>query len=410
MARMVIIGGGKAGARAAVALRENGHEGPITLIAGEVHAPYDRPPLSKAVITDADHPHPPFLTDEATLKSINVELIAGTAAQSIDRAGHTVHLADGRTVPYDKLLLATGAIPRRINLPGSDSVRVRYLRTFEDALALRTQIHGGGHVIVIGGGFIGLEVASSARKLGASVTLIEGLPRVLSRGVPEEVAQVVTRRHEVEGVDIRCSTGITGFEDRSDKVAVTLSDGKAVVGDLVLVGIGAVPVTALAEKSGLLIENGISVDDRLRTSDPDIYAAGDCVSFPLTVYGGRRVRLESWRSAQDQGALAAANMLGKGEQLATVPWFWSDQYDLTLQIAGLQDEGVSTVRRDLSDTAFILFHIAADGRLVAASGIGLGNAVAKDIRLAEMIIGKGLKPAPAELADPTVNMKRLLAG
>lgn len=170
------------------------------------------------------------------------------------------------------------------------------------------------------------------------------------------------------------------------------------------------PATALAERSGLLIENGIAVDDRLRTSDPDIYAAGDCVSFPLTVYGGRRVRLESWRSAQDQGALAAANMLGKGEQLATVPWFWSDQYDLTLQIAGLQDEGVSTVRRDLSDTAFILFHIAADGRLVAASGIGLGNAVAKDIRLAEMIIGKGLKPAPAELADPTVNMKRLLAG
>ncbi len=410
MARMVIIGGGKAGARAAVALRENGHEGPITLITGEIHAPYDRPPLSKAVITDADHPHPPFLTDEATLKSINVELIAGTVAQSIDRAGHAVHLADGRTVQYDKLLVATGAVPRRINLPGSDSARVRYLRTYEDAMALRTQIHDGGHVIIIGGGFIGLEVASSARKLGASVTLIEGLPRVLSRGVPEEVAQVVTRRHETEGVDIRCSTGITGFEDRGDKVEVVLSDGKAVVGDLVLIGIGAVPVTALAEKSGLLIENGIAVDDRLRTSDPDIYAAGDCVSFPLTVYGGRRVRLESWRSAQDQGALAAANMLGKGEQLATVPWFWSDQYDLTLQIAGLQDEGVSTVRRDLSDTAFILFHIAADGRLVAASGIGVGNAVAKDIRLAEMIIGKGLKPAPAELADPTVNMKRLLAG
>ena len=410
MEKMVIIGGGKAGARAAVALRENGHEGSITLIAGEVHAPYDRPPLSKAVITDADHPLPPFLTDEATLKSINVELIAGTVAQSIDRAGHAVHLADGRSVHYDKLLLATGAVPRRINLPGSDSARVRYLRTYEDAMGLRTQIHDGGHVIIIGGGFIGLEVASSARKLGASVTLIEGLPRVLSRGVPEEVAQVVTRRHEAEGVDIRCSTGITGFEDRGDKISVMLSDGKAVVGDLVLIGIGAVPVTDLAEKSGLLIENGIAVDDRLRTSDPDIYAAGDCVSFPLTVYGGRRVRLESWRSAQDQGALAAANMLGKGEQLATVPWFWSDQYDLTLQIAGLQDEGTATVRRDLSETAFILFHIAADGRLVAASGIGVGNAVAKDIRLAEMIIGKGLKPAPTELADPTVNMKRLLAG
>ncbi len=410
MAAMVIIGGGKAGARAAVALRENGFDGPVTLVTGEIHAPYDRPPLSKAVITDSDHPNPPFLTDEATLKSINVDLISGVAAQSIDRKGHAVLLADGRTIPYGKLLLATGAIPRRLNLPGSDVPQVRYLRTYEDAMLLREQIHKGGHVIIIGGGFIGLEVASSARKLGASVTLIEGLPRILSRGVPEEVAQVVTKRHEAEGVDIRCSTGITGFENRGEKIAVLLSDGKAVVGDLVLIGIGAVPVIELAEKSGLLIENGIAVDDRLRTSDPDIYAAGDCVSFPLTVYGGRRVRLESWRSAQDQGALAAANMLGKGEQLTTVPWFWSDQYDLTLQIAGLQDEGTATVRRDLSDTAFILFHIAADGRLVAASGIGVGNAVAKDIRLAEMIIGKGLKPAPAELADPTVNMKRLLAG
>lgn len=410
MAGMVIIGGGKAGARAAVALRENGWQGDITLVAGETHAPYDRPPLSKSVITDDAHPQPPFLTDEATLKSINVEFLPGVAADSIDRAARTVTLSDGSKLSYGKLLIATGAVPRRINLPGSDHPSIRYLRTYEDSLALRARIRQGGHIIIIGGGFIGLEVASSARKLGASVTLIEGLPRILSRGVPEEVAKIVSARHEAEGVDIRCASGITGFEDRAGKVAVILSDGKSVAGDLVLIGIGAVPVTGLAEKAGLLVENGIAVDDRLRTSDPDIYAAGDCVSFPLAVYGGRRVRLESWRSAQDQGALAAANMLGKGEQLATVPWFWSDQYDLTLQIAGLQDEGVSTVRRDLSDTAFILFHIATDGRLVAASGIGVGNTVAKDIRLAEMIIGKGLKPAPADLADPTINMKRLLAG
>ena len=410
MAAMVIIGGGKAGSRAAVALRENGYEGSITLITGEIHAPYDRPPLSKAVITDIDHPLPPFLTDEATLKSINVDLIAGVAAQSIDRAGHSVTLADGRAIAYDKLLLATGAQPRRLNIPGSDSPKVCYLRTYEDSLALRAALIEGRHIIIIGGGFIGLEVASSARKRGASVTVIEGLPRILSRGVPEEVAKIVANRHGAEGVDIRCSTGLTGFEERGDQIAVLLSDGSAVTGDLVLVGIGAAPVTDLAEKSGLLIENGIAVDDHLRTTDPEIYAAGDCVSFPLTVYGGRRVRLESWRSAQDQGALAAANMLGKNEPLTTVPWFWSDQYDLTLQIAGLQDEGAITVRRDLSDTAFILFHIATDGRLVAASGIGVGNAVAKDVRLAEMIIAKGLKPAPADLADPAVNMKRLLAG
>ncbi len=410
MAAMVIIGGGKAGSRAAVALRENGYDGPITLITDEIHAPYDRPPLSKGIITGADHPQPPFLTDEATLKSINVELIAGIAAQSIDRARRTVLLADGRTIAYEKLLLATGTLPRRLNIPGSDSPKVRYLRTFEDSLALRAAMSEGRHIIIIGGGFIGLEVASSGRKRGASVTVIEGLARILSRGVPEEIAQIVANRHKAEGVDIRCATGLMGFEQRGEKIAVMLSDGSAVTGDIVLVGIGATPATDLAEKSGLTIENGIAVDDQLRTSDPNIYAAGDCVSFPLTVYGGRRVRLESWRSAQDQGSLAAANMLGKEEPLITVPWFWSDQYDLTMQIAGLQDEGASTVRRDLSATAFILFHIAKDNRLVAASAIGPGNTVAKDIRLAEMIIAKGLKPTPADLGDPTVNMKRLLAG
>jgi 3-phenylpropionate/trans-cinnamate dioxygenase ferredoxin reductase component len=410
MSGMVIVGGGKAGARAAVALRENGYEGPVTLITGEAHAPYDRPPLSKAIITDSEHPAPPFLTDEATLKSINVNFVAGSEVEAIDRPAKTVALQSGQAFAYDKLLLTTGAVPRRLNIAGSDAARVRYLRNYEDAMALRENITDGKHIIIIGGGFIGLEVAASARKRGAEVTLIEGLPRVLSRGVPEEVAAIVSARHRAEGVDIRCGIGLAGFEERGNKIAALLNDGTAIAGDLVLVGIGAVPVSALAEKAGLACDNGISVDDRLQTSDPCIFAAGDCVSFPLTIYGGRRVRLESWRSAQDQGALAAANMLGNNEALVTVPWFWSDQYDLTLQIAGLQDEGITTVRRDLSETAFILFHIAADGRLVAASGIGLGNAVAKDIRLSEMIIAKGLKPSPTDLADTTINLKRLLAG
>jgi 3-phenylpropionate/trans-cinnamate dioxygenase ferredoxin reductase component len=406
---MVIIGGGKAGARAAVAFRENGYGGAITMITGEVHAPYDRPPLSKSIITDEDHPAPPFLMDEATLKSINVTLIAGSEAAAIDRNAKSVTLKSGAAIAYDKLLLATGAVPRRLNTPGADNARICYLRTYEDALALRENLNAGKHIIIIGGGFIGLEVAASARKRGADVTVIEGLSRVLSRGVPEEIAAIVTARHKAEGVTLRCGVALKGFENDGDKIAVMLADGTSVKGDLILVGIGALPVSDLAERAGLVCDNGICVSDNLQTSDPDIYAAGDCVSFPLTVYGGRRVRLESWRSAQDQGALAAANMLGKDEKLVTVPWFWSDQYDLTMQIAGLQDEGTNTVRRDVSDTAFILFHLAADGRLVAASGIGAGNAVARDIRLSEMIIAKGLKPAPADLADVGVGLKQLLA-
>jgi 3-phenylpropionate/trans-cinnamate dioxygenase ferredoxin reductase component len=410
MAGMVIVGGGKAGARAAVALRENGYDGPVTLITDEVHAPYDRPPLSKGIITDVEQPAPPFLTDCATLKSINVTLIAGSGAGAIDRATKTVTLRDGRIFVYEKLLLATGAMPRRLNIPGADLPRVRYLRTYDDALALRENISHGKHIIIIGGGFIGLEVAASACKRGADVTLIEGLPRMLSRGVPDEIATVVAARHMAQGVAIRCGTVIAGFEEHDAKIVARLDDGTVITGDLVLVGIGAVPMCALADNAGLTCDNGIAVNHKLQTSDPNIFGAGDCVSFPLIVYGGRRVRLESWRNAQVQGALAGANMLGKSETLLTVPWFWSDQYDLTISIAGLADEGAFKVRRDLSDTAFILFHIAYDGRLVAASGIGIGNAVAKDIRLSEMIIAKGLKPTAVELADSTFNLKRLLAG
>jgi 3-phenylpropionate/trans-cinnamate dioxygenase ferredoxin reductase component len=405
---MVIVGGGKAGARACVALRENGFEGAVTLISDEQHAPYDRPPLSKSIITEEGEQSPPFLTDEPLLASINVTFIKGNGAKSIDRAAKRVMLADGSMIAYDKLLIAVGALPRRLTLPGADQPHLLYLRSFEDSLAIRHHMERSGHAIIIGGGFIGLEIAASAKKRGLDVTVIEGLPRVLSRGVPEEIAAMITARHEAEGTRIVCGASIEKFETREESVEVSLKDGTSVRGDFAVIGIGAVPVTGLAEAAGLAIDNGIAVDDGLATSDPDVFAAGDCVSFPLSVYGGRRVRLESWRSAQDHGALAAANMLGKGEKLNAVPWFWSDQHDLSLQIAGLQDEGEQSVRRDLGNGAFITFHLKHDGRLVAASGIGVGNAVARDIRLAEMLIGKMAKPSMQELADPAVSLKALL--
>jgi 3-phenylpropionate/trans-cinnamate dioxygenase ferredoxin reductase subunit len=227
--------------------------------------------------------------------------------------------------------------------------------------------------------------------------------------VPAEIAEVIHKVHEAEGVAIRTGQGLAAIADDSKEVAVALADGQKIVADLAVIGIGAVPVTALAAETGLVIDNGIAVDEHLRTADPDVFAAGDCCSFPLAIYGGRRVRLEAWRNAQEQGALAARNMLGAEEAHAAVPWFWSDQYGLTLQIAGLSDEGKSIVRRDLDDRAFILFHLAGDGRLVAASGIGPGNAVARDIRLAEMLIAKRAKPVPEALGSQAVKLKSLLA-
>jgi 3-phenylpropionate/trans-cinnamate dioxygenase ferredoxin reductase subunit len=262
---------------------------------------------------------------------------------------------------------------------------------------------------VIGGGFIGLELAASARQRGATVTVIEAQPRILARNVPEAIAQVVAERHRSGGATLICGDGIADLRATAQGIAVSLASGRCFEADVAVVGIGVVPATKLAEDAGLAIENGIAVDATLATSDPDIFAAGDCCSFPLDLYDGRRIRLESWRNAIEQGRLAAANMLGANERNSSVPWFWSDQFDLTLQMAGLADRASHQVRRDLGRGAFILFHLNGDGRLVAVSGIGSGNAIAKDIRVAEMLIARRAAPDPAQLAHSDFKLKALLA-
>lgn len=408
MARgMVIIGAGECGGRAALTLRDLGYVGPVTLVGEEPHPPYERPPLSKDAMT-GDPPQIKTIVSDATLAEKSIRHIHSVQAVAIDRAAHKVRLSDGSVLPYDRLLLATGSTPRHLPMPGLGPLCVT-LRSFADALAIRPHLRAGSHIAIVGGGFIGLELAAAARKLGAAVTVIEAQPRILMRGVPAEIAEIIHAAHVAEGVEILCGDGIASIADDDIEVRVTLAGGREITADLVVIGIGAVPVTGLAAEAGLEIDNGIAVDAHLQTSDPDIFAAGDCCSFPLALYGGRRVRLEAWRNAQEQGALAARNMLDAGEAHASVPWFWSDQYGLSLQIAGLSDEGSSTVRRDLGEGAFILFHLAQDGILVAASGIGPGNAVARDIRLAEMLIGKRARPAPEALGSRDVKLKSLLA-
>ncbi|WEZ85587.1 FAD-dependent oxidoreductase (plasmid) [Rhizobium sp. 32-5/1] len=404
---IVIIGAGECGGRAALSLRERGFAGSLTLIGSEALAPYERPPLSKEAIVLAAEPK--FVAEADRYASLAIDLRLGVSATGLDRGRMRVALSDGVFVSYDKLLLATGARPRELPTLPSSSERVRTLRSHANAMAIRSCLGPGRKMAIIGGGFIGLELAASARNLGTSVTLIEGLPRILSRGVPAEIAEAVAARHQAEGVDILCNARIARIEEAPDAVHVVLEDGSAIDADLLVVGIGSIPNTELATEAGLATDNGIAVDTHLQTSDPDIYAAGDCCSFPIGHYSNRRIRLESWRSAQEHGLLAAANMMGAAEAVTSVPWFWSDQYDLTLQVAGLAEGAVTTVRRDLSAEAFILFHLAADGRLLAASGIGPGNAVARDIRLAEMLIGASRHPDPTALAAPEVKLKQLLA-
>ncbi len=406
MTHIVIVGAGECGARAAFALRERGFDGEITLIGSEPHLPYERPPLSKEGLAGAEPPK--YVAGAERYQAARISVITDVPVEVIERKRKFVKLAGGRAIQYDRLLLATGARPRVFEAC-ENAERIRMLRTHADALAIRALLAPGRKVAIVGGGFIGLELAATARRLGAAVVLVEGLPRVLSRGVPEEIAAVVAERHWREGVEIVCGARIAAIEADDNAARVLFADGGSVDADLVVVGIGAIPNTDVAAAAGLLIENGIAVDETLRTSDPDIFAAGDCCSFPLTHYGGRRVRLEAWRNAQDQGTLVAANLMGANEPFASVPWFWSDQYDLTLQIAGLADNAETTVRRDLGDGAFILFHLDGEGRLIAASGIGRGNAVARDIRLAEMLIAARSRPDPAALSSPETKLKKLLA-
>ncbi|MEQ8924145.1 MAG: FAD-dependent oxidoreductase [Marinovum algicola] len=392
MTAILIIGAGECGVRAAFALREQGFDGTITLIGEEATLPYERPPLSK---DPASAPKP--IRSEAAYGDAGIDLRLGTQVSRVDTANRSVILGDGETLAYDKLLLATGARARLF--PGMQGCLT--LRSDGDAAAIQAALTPGARIGIIGGGFIGLELAATARRAAAEVTVIEAGSRLLGRAVPQEIAAVVSARHAAEGVRLRVGTGVAATDARR----ITLNDGTALDFDAVIAGVGALPETALAEAAGITVDNGIVVDGQFRTSDRHVFAAGDCCNFQ---WRGARVRLESWKAAQDQGAHVAAAMLGNLEPYTKVPWFWSDQYDLTLQVAGLFDMTRPVIARDTKDATRIVFQCDTEGCLSAAAGIGPGNAIAKDLRILEKLIERGAKVDPDVLADPSQNLKRHL--
>jgi 3-phenylpropionate/trans-cinnamate dioxygenase ferredoxin reductase subunit len=404
---MVIIGAGEAGARAAEELRKQGYAGAVTLIGQEAGAPYERPPLSKEHLLDEAEPAPKAIISKEKLQELNIRFIDNRTVAQLDRNKHKLVLANEQELRYERLLLATGAVPRKLRLEGFDTSGFLYLRTFADALNIRNRFRAKQSVVVIGGGFIGLEAAASARQSGCEVTVLEVGPRILMRGVPEQIAAKVEQLHRDAGVAFQLGQGISGVEQIQGKHLIRLADGSSLSCDTVIAGIGAIPETSLAAVAGLHTDNGICADATLRTNDPDIFAAGDCCSFTHRLYGGRRLRLESWRNAQDQGIHAAGNMLGGSAAYEAVPWFWSDQYDQTLQVAGLPDFGVTTIKRGGEQPNEFYFHLDAGHRLVAASAIGPG--IAKDIRLCEMLIEREAVLQPELLMNPGLKLKSLLA-
>jgi len=399
----VIIGAGHAGGQAAATLRTKGFAGRIVIVGDEEYLPYERPPLSKAVLSGDLEVMRTFLKRETWYDDKNVELRLQTLVTKIDTANKSLTLSDGETLAYDKVLIATGTRVRKLDLPGAELDNIFYLRAISDTLAIREQVRDGAKMVIVGGGYIGLEVAAVGAKLGCEVTVLEGLDRVMNRVVSPEVSEFYTEEHEKAGVKILTGVGVTDYEGANGKVThVVTADGAKHEADLVVVGVGVIPNFELAEEAGIACDNGIVVDEFARTSDSDIFAAGDVTNHPNSLLD-RRLRLESVQNAVDQAKTAANSMLGELKEYAEIPWFWSDQYDLKMQIVGLSepDDDV-VVRGNIADRKFSICYLR-DGVFVALNAIN----APKDFMVAKKLVAAKKRIDPALLADVDTPLKEM---
>ena len=408
--RVVIVGAGHAGGRLAHTLAAGGDHR-VTLIGSEPEPPYERPPLSKEVLLGTAAPGDATILDEPACAEAGIDLRLDCTVAAIDRDRRTVLTADGRRIGYDALVLATGGRSRRLPIPGADLVGVHALRNQDDARRLLRGIEGGDPLVVVGGGFIGVEVAAAARQRGLDVTVVERAPRLLSRAVPEAFAAAIEQEHRRRGVGFRLGAATVQIDGSANgrAVGVVLSDGEVLPCGLVLVAVGLEPETGLAAASGLAVDDGILVDAGLRTGDPAIFAIGDAARFHSPLYD-RPVRLESWRNAEDHAAVVAARLRGEAAACTSAPWVWSDQYDSTLTIAGLPDFGAEAVTRPGSRGGPpITLYLDVAGRLVGAGAFGAKGAAFRDMRVAQMLIERRAAPAPSLLSDGARPLKALLA-
>ncbi|VTZ49577.1 Putidaredoxin reductase CamA [Methylocella tundrae] len=405
---VAIIGGGQAGAEAATLLRQNGHKGRIILFGEEKHLPYMRPPLSKAYLAGEIGADALIYKAPVAYEKAGVELRLGERVAGIDREARRLRLESGESVAYDKLVIAAGGRARELSVPGAKLRNIFYLRTIADVELLQPQLQPGRRLVIVGGGYVGLEFAAVAIKRGLRVTVLEGAPRVLARVTAPEVSAFYERFHRAAGVEIRTGVAVSGFTpgpDGENVGAVQCGDGLSVAADFVLVGIGLVPNTELAEEAGLVIDGGILVDDVSRTSDPDIFAIGDCAVHARHGFLQRKMRLESVPNALEQARTVAAVIAGKPAPAATAPWFWSDQYDLKLQMAGIS-EGYDelAIRGSTEGSSFIAFYLK-DGRVIAADAI---NRPA-EFMASKRLIADRAKVSAKDLADDSVPLKSLIA-
>jgi len=402
---IVIAGAGHAAGQAAVSLRQGGFTGAITMVGEEPYLPYQRPPLSKKFLAGDLKLDRLYLRHEKFYVDHNIDIHLSTRVEQIDREAKVVALSDGSRMSYDRLLIALGCKVRKLTLPGSDLQGVHYLRTIDDVLAMQERFQPGTRMVVIGAGYIGLEVAAVAITHGLDVTIVETADRVMSRVVAPEVSAFFERVHREAGVTIYCGRNPNSSLIGNDHVeALRAPDGSEISADMIVVGIGVLPTVDIAETAGIKCDDGIVVDEYCRTSDPHILAIGDCTNHPNSLLG-RRLRLESVHNAQEQAKTAAATLCGELRPYAQIPWFWSDQYDLKLQIAGLSSGYNSVILRgNPEERSFAAFYLK-DDLLLAVDAINS----AREFMLSKKLIAIGARFEPEKLADDSIPFKELAA-
>ncbi|NNC64184.1 MAG: oxidoreductase [Gammaproteobacteria bacterium] len=398
-AHLIIVGAGQAAAQAVLTLTQKRYPGRVTVVGNEPYPPYQRPPLSKKYLSGELERQRLLIRPAEFYDQHGVTLTLGTRAEQLEPDRQRITLDDGRKLGYDKLLLATGSRVRRIEVPGADLPGIHYLRTIADADSILGSLDAARRVVIVGAGYIGLEVAAVARNHGANVTVLEAADRVMARVVCPEVGAFYRDVHEAAGVQIVCDTAVRGFSGETHVTAVIAGDGREYPCDFAVVGIGIVPETELAEQAGLECSNGICVDEYACTSELLIYAAGDCTNHANALLG-RRIRLESVHNAIEQSKAAALSVLGEPIAYAQVPWFWSDQYDLKLQIAGIS-AGYDRVvlRGDPAERKFAAYYLR-DSRLIAVDAVNSP----KDFLLGKRLVAKGAMPSPERIADTTTDL------
>ena len=399
---VVIVGAGHAGGTAAALLRQYGYEGSIALIGEEPLIPYQRPPLSKAWLKGEADGESLALRPLEFYAEHGIDLRLDTEATGIDRAAKTVRLSDGSTLAYEHLILATGARARTLDVPGADLDGVHVLRTAADAEAIKARLGEGRTVAVVGGGYVGLEVAASARALGSAVVVLEREPRLLARVACDVLSTFFQTYHETNGVRFELAADVVGFAGEGGITGVTLADGRIIPCDSAVVGVGAIPNDTLAVEAGLAVEGGVLVDLEARTSDPSIFAIGDVTRRPMPIYD-RLFRMESVPNALEQAKQAAAAITGRPAPAGETPWQWSDQYDLKLQIAGYPfDADRIVVRGDPATAAFAVFHLSGD-KVQAVEAIN----APPEFMMGKKLIGERRAVDVAKLADKAVSMKEV---